>query len=112
MDKQDKSLLFNPKMDLYSEGESLAEPAIVRQSNDDTARCRWRIRRVALVAFVVVLILAAFIGGYLVRRAVHKPKTCKVDVPSSQLDSSDSVKLQEILAEMSPESIESTLRFS
>lgn len=108
MSKQDRSILFDAKMELHPEEESFAEPTI--SANQDRKRqLRWDI--LLKVGLVVLLVIAAFIGGYLVRRAVHKSK-CKDDNTGSNRPMNDDNKvLQDMLATMSPSSLENMLRF-
>lgn len=107
MDKPDTSYLFDAKMDLHPEEESFAQPTIILKTKSSN-RCNSA--RVAGIVVVVALIVSAFIGGYMVRRAVSKLSKCE-DNGTASPTSSPQIQLQDILAEMSAENIERNLRF-
>ena len=109
MDKPDTSHLFDAKMDLQPEEESFAQPTIILKNNKAN-RCNSV--RIAGIVIVVALIVGAFIGGYMTRRAVSKLSKCEKNGSSLRPTSSpNSIQLQDILAEMSAENIERNLRF-
>ena len=110
MDKPDTSHLFDTKMELHPEEESFAQPTIILKNSKPSNRCNSV--RIAGIILVVALIAAAFIGGYLVRRAVSKSSKCETNGDGSRPTSSPhlSVRLQDILADMSAENIELNLR--
>lgn len=110
MDKPDTSHLFDTKMELHPEEESFAQPTIILKNSKPSSR-RNSVR-IAGIILVVALIAAAFIGGYLVRRAVSKSSKCETNGDASQPTSSprQRVRLQDILADMSAENIELNLR--
>ena len=110
MDKPDTSHLFDTKMELHPEEESFAQPTIILKNSKPSNRCNSV--RIAGIILVVALIAAAFIGGYLVRRAVSKSSKCETNGDASRPTSSPrhSVRLQDILADMSTENIELNLR--
>lgn len=110
MDKPDTSHLFDTKMELHPEEESFAQPTIILKNSKPSNRCNSV--RIAGIILVVALIAAAFIGGYLVRRAVSKSSKCETNGDASRPTSSPhlSVRLQDILADMSAENIELNLR--
>lgn len=110
MDKPDTSHLFDTKMELHPEEESFAQPTIILKNSKPSSR-RNSVR-IAGIILVVALIAAAFIGGYLVRRAVSKSSKCETNGDTSQPTSSprQRVRLQDILADMSAENIELNLR--
>lgn len=108
MDKPDTSHLFDAKMDLQPEEESFAQPTIILKNNKAN-RCNSV--RIAGIVIVVALIVGAFIGGYMTRRAVSKLSKCEKNGSSLRPTSSpNSIQLQDILAEMSAENIERNLR--
>ena len=110
MDKPDTSHLFDTKMELHPEEESFAQPTIILKNSKPSNRCNSV--RIAGIILVVALIAAAFIGGYLVRRAVSKSSKCETNGDALRPTSSPhlSVRLQDILADMSAENIELNLR--
>lgn len=107
MDKPDTSYLFDAKMELHPEEESFAQPTIILK---DKAGTRCSSVRIAGIVVVVGLIAAAFIGGYLVRRTVHKCRNNQ-DISPSSSPVPVKVQLQDVLAEMSADDIERNLRF-
>lgn len=107
MDKPDTSHLFDAKMELHPEEESFAQPTIILKSKTSN-RCNGFL--IAGIVVVVALIAGAFVGGYMVRRAVSKLSKCGTNGEVSPT-SSPQIRLQDILAEMSSENIERNLRF-
>lgn len=106
MDKPDTSHLFDAKMELHPEEESFAQPTILLNSKSSN-RCNGT--RIAGIVVVVGIIAGAFVGGYMVRRAVSKLSKCEKNGEVSPTPSPQ-IHLQDILSEMSAENIERNLR--
>lgn len=104
--QQDSSYLYDSKMELHPDENSFASPTFNVVS--DKVKCSFG--KVAKVILVIILVAAAFIGGYLVRRAVGKAR-CSVVKKNDASNGGDLKFLKEILNEMSPSNIEQTLRF-
>ena len=108
MIKQDRSMLFDSKMELHPEEESFADPTITT-TEKRAPKFRWDV--LLKVGVAVVLVIVAFIGGYLVRRAVFKSK-CSGSGDSGARQRQDDSILDKILADMSSDNIEQNLRFA
>lgn len=117
---QDRSVLFDAKMELQSD-DSFADPTF--SQNTQTSKpstsmlSRCSIQLAIKIILVVLLIIAAFVGGYLVRRAVHDTanagKQChvKVQYRPRKPPSLNETVLDEMLADVSAQNIENNLRY-
>ena len=104
--RQESSYLYDSKMELHPDEGTFASPTISIVSRK--TECTFG--RVAKIVLVIFLIVGAFVGGYLVRRAIHKDK-CTSNKSSPSNKEGELTFLKEILDEMSPVNIENTLRF-
>jgi len=118
MNQHDRSVLFDAKMELQPEEDSFAEPSF--HASTPTSRpkpCIWRCNVVLTIKIilVVLLIVGAFIGGYLVRRAVHNANVqqkCQQPTPPPREHAIlNETILDEMLAAMSAHNMEETLRY-
>lgn len=105
--EENSSYLYDSKMELHPDEGSFASPTI-SIVNSDKPKCS--LGKAAKVILVIVLIAGAFVGGYLIRRAVENDK-CSNGKQSTSDNHGDLRFLKKILDEMSPENIERTLRF-
>lgn len=114
---QDRSVLFDAKMELQSD-DSFDEPSFPKSSqkakpNASIFRCSTQLA--IKVILVVLVIVGAFIAGYLIRRAVHgsanAKQPCHEEERPRKQHTLDETVLDEMLADMSAENIEKTLRY-
>lgn len=114
---QDRSVLFDAKMELQSD-DSFADPSFVKTSTKMKttpllARCNAQLA--IKIILIVLLIVGAFVAGYLVRRAVHNTANAKTscnDGRSPRKHSAlDETVLEDMLAEMTAENIEKTHKY-
>lgn len=80
--------------------------------NSKPTRCfRCSVQLGLKILLIVLLIIIPFIGGYLVRRAVDNATLSQGESRSNRPLALDETALEDMLADMSAENIENTLRY-
>lgn len=94
--------------------EDSTEPSFAPKRKSDPRISKCNTMLTVKIVIIVLLIVVSFMAGYLVRRAIYQVKSnanadreCQYKSPKTL----DETPLQEMLSNLSPKSIEATLRY-